>query len=66
VQSRTGSSNCAGVRRREGIRGHLAHDDGEIRVTMLAPEDSLVLDPSGALVALLGLLEALQRAAAHA
>ena len=66
VQSRKGASSCAGVRSRDGIRGHLAHDDREIRVTMLAPEYSLVLDPSGALVTLLGLLEALQRAAAHA
>lgn len=43
---------------------NLANDNGEIRVAILAPEDSLVLDPARALVALLRLLEGLERPAA--
>jgi len=41
----------------------LAHDDGEIGVTALAPEDGLIFDPPRPLFALLGLLELLQRPA---
>ena len=41
----------------------LAHDDGEIGVTALAPEDGLVFDPPRPLFALLRLLELLERPA---